>query len=259
MTWFYAINGEQLGPVPEEELQALAAAGRITPNTLVWKDGMASWEAFSKQFPSSGPALSVSLDGKTSCPICNKFFLPGELVNVAGTPVCATCKPIALQRLREGSLSSARSFRYGGFWVRFIAYVIDSLILSLLSFPVMIGASMLGIMSVDPNAETPEVSGIFLAGFGLIYLLFVFATFFYHGWFLSRKGATPGKMAMGLQVVNPDGSFLTLGRGMLRILAQIVSAIILYIGFIMVAFDNEKRSLHDRLMNTRVVYKDGRN
>jgi uncharacterized RDD family membrane protein YckC len=75
----------------------------------------------------------------------------------------------------------------------------------------------------------------------------------YEGVFVSRFAATPGKMALNLKVVRPDGSPLSLGRAFARYFAKVLSGLILGIGFIMAGFDSQKRALHDRLCDTRVI------
>jgi uncharacterized RDD family membrane protein YckC len=62
-------------------------------------------------------------------------------------------------------------------------------------------------------------------------------------------------MAVGLKVVRTDGSGLGWGIAVGRFFMYIVSGIILLIGYIMAGFDEEKRALHDRVCDTRVIYK----
>ena len=79
----------------------------------------------------------------------------------------------------------------------------------------------------------------------------VFATYF-----IGRFAATPGKMICGLKVVTPDGAgSVSYARAAGRHLSEYISMIILAIGYIMAAFDSEKRALHDRICNTRVIKK----
>jgi uncharacterized RDD family membrane protein YckC len=54
-------------------------------------------------------------------------------------------------------------------------------------------------------------------------------------------------------VVTPSGGKINYGLACGRFFAEIASAMILYIGYIMVGFDEEKRALHDRICNTRVI------
>lgn len=74
----------------------------------------------------------------------------------------------------------------------------------------------------------------------------------YEIYFISQQGATPGKMACGLRVVTPEGGRIV-GRAIGRYFAKFLSAIILCIGYIMIAFDAEKRGLHDQICDTRVI------
>jgi uncharacterized RDD family membrane protein YckC len=77
----------------------------------------------------------------------------------------------------------------------------------------------------------------------------------YTTFFVGKYGATPGKMACGLQVVRPDGGRVTYLRAFGRYFAEWLSQITLLIGYIIAAFDDEKRSLHDLICDTRVIRK----
>ncbi|MGD9371632.1 MAG: RDD family protein, partial [Desulfobacterales bacterium] len=75
----------------------------------------------------------------------------------------------------------------------------------------------------------------------------------YDTWFVGKYGATPGKMACKLKVVVADRSRVSFLRAFGRHFAKWLSSMILLIGFIMAAFDDEKRTLHDRVCETRVI------
>jgi uncharacterized RDD family membrane protein YckC len=62
-------------------------------------------------------------------------------------------------------------------------------------------------------------------------------------------------MIFGLQVVRPTGEGLTWGRAVARVFGRWLSSLTFLIGYIIAAFDSEKRALHDFLCDTRVVYK----
>jgi uncharacterized RDD family membrane protein YckC len=62
-------------------------------------------------------------------------------------------------------------------------------------------------------------------------------------------------MACGIKVVRPDGDRVSYARALGRYFAEILSGLILAIGYIMAAFDSEKRALHDHICSTRVVKK----
>lgn len=78
----------------------------------------------------------------------------------------------------------------------------------------------------------------------------------YKGFFISHGGQTPGKMAAGIQVITMDGGPVSLGRALLRPLAEYLSGILLCLGYLMAASAN-KRALHDHIAGTRVIYVEG--
>lgn len=126
---------------------------------------------------------------------------------------------------------------YGGFWIRMLAAVLDSLVLQ----AVFIGFNAaMGIHFFDP----PFVVSVFQTIIALAY--YIILTVMY--------GQTLGKMATGIKVVQQDDRSNGWGRIIVReTIGKFISAIILCIGFIIIAFDREKRGLHDHLCNTRVV------
>jgi uncharacterized RDD family membrane protein YckC len=88
---------------------------------------------------------------------------------------------------------------------------------------------------------------------GLAYLLTIVGHACYDGLFIGRLGATPGKLAAGIRIIRTDGSRVGAGRAFGRYFAKLLSFFALGIGYIMVAFDSEKRGLHDMICDTRVV------
>lgn len=75
----------------------------------------------------------------------------------------------------------------------------------------------------------------------------------YTVYFMARHEATPGKLILGLRVVRADGSRLSVGRIVGRFFAEMLSGVIFFTGYVMAAFDERKRTLHDILCDTRVV------
>lgn len=98
------------------------------------------------------------------------------------------------------------------------------------------------------------------ASLGLFYFLSISSGLLigvlYTWFFLSRYEATPGKLALDLKVVRADGSKLSAGRICGRYFAEMLSSIVLCIGYLLVAFDREEhKALHDMLCDTRVIKK----
>jgi predicted Zn finger-like uncharacterized protein len=180
------------------------------------------------------------------CSVCNRTFPREEMVRFGPSLVCAACKPTYVQMLEQGA-SQPGIFRYGGFWIRFVAKFVDGLILGVVNL-------VLSFLIALPIARPNDPSTVLIASALSTLANFAFAIGM-TTWFLGRFGATPGKMAFGLVVVHPDGRSISYGRAFGRYFAELLSSITLGIGYLMVAFDDEKRALHDRICDTRVVYK----
>ena len=312
MSWYYADNGRQAGPVDDASFDALIRQGAIRQDTLIWKEGMSNWQPLSAVRPPAPapapapvpppPAAPVAPAyqpaqtfepspqsyqpqqqsyqpqpqqsyqpqqqyqqpaqpsyqpsyqpqqpaGGVTCANCGQMFAATDVVFIGNSYVCAACKPVFLQRMREGGApAAAGARRYGGFWIRFAAALIDGIIIgvagAIITYPITFAVA-----SVFNNAF------MLIAISGLLTLVRMGMGAAYSGYFLSTKGATPGKQLLGLQVIRSDGSGITFVRGACRYLAQIISALILLLGYIIAAFDNERRTLHDHLCDTRVVYR----
>jgi uncharacterized RDD family membrane protein YckC len=79
----------------------------------------------------------------------------------------------------------------------------------------------------------------------------------YEIFFIGAYGATLGKMLMKIKVVTPEGGRISYARATGRHFAKLLSGIILYIGYLMAFWDDEKRALHDRMCGTRVIVQQG--
>ena len=250
MNWFYALNGQQAGPVDDAALDRLVQNGTIAPSTLVWYSGMAQWQPYTdaRRTVPGAPLAAVPGAGQAQCSQCGQILPADEIVRVENYNVCATCKPMLLQKLREGVSPAVGAYglaamQYGGFWIRFGAAFLDGLILS----PFIYGPLIY-------NAVTRGQDGLQHPGVLFTVLQYVIPII-YETFLIGRYGATFGKMACRLRVVRPDGSRVTYLRALGRHFAKILSSIILCVGYIMVAFDKEKRALHDHICDTRVEIK----
>jgi uncharacterized RDD family membrane protein YckC len=151
--------------------------------------------------------------------------------------------------------ATARYLDYAGFWRRFGAYIIDTVILNALSLG--IGAvTGLGISAAD-NATDIETFKYFFSSYFLIYFaLSTVATMLYWGLFESSPlQATPGKMVLGIKVTDIDRNRISFWRAVGRYFSKILSGLILGIGYLMIAFTEKKQGLHDIMAGTLVVNK----
>jgi uncharacterized RDD family membrane protein YckC len=258
MNWYYAEGNRQVGPVTETEFQNLVNNGTIKAETLVWREGLANWVPYREISSPSGttpaPALpdaaavagtapAASSTGTVVCAECHQTFPVSETIQYGTVAVCANCKPVFVQKLREGATTTP-TFRYAGFWIRFVAKFLDGLILAvpflILFFLVLFPAIRAG---GQPGIGTQIFMQLIYWVMGAIYNIF----------FLGKFGATPGKMAVKIKVITADGTPVSYLRATGRYFAEILSGLICYIGYIIAGFDSEKRALHDHICSTRVI------
>lgn len=122
--------------------------------------------------------------------------------------------------------------RRAGFWIRFVAYLIDGVILGIVQGILM---AIFGAQSL-----TTTILSIIIS---LLYLI----------WYQSRNGQTLGKKLMGIKVIKVTGAPVTIGTLLLReIIGKAISALILFIGYLMAA-GPKKRALHDYIASTVVI------
>jgi uncharacterized RDD family membrane protein YckC len=264
MNWYYANSGQRQGPITQAEFERLVGTSVITDQTLVWNETMPAWKAYGEvRLPSAGaPSAAPSAplgDDMAVCAVSGKVFSKREMIQYEGKWVSAPHRDEFFQRLRQG-IAPADEMRLAGFWVRFLAKIIDGIIVGVVSIPV----NMLCAFFLMGSANYFDQSAVASGGDGLVrMILFQVVTTLlgfaigvgYCLFFIPRYQATPGKMALGLKIVRADGTPLSKGRIVGRYFAELISMLILWIGYILAAFDDQKRALHDMICDTRVIKK----
>ncbi len=134
------------------------------------------------------------------------------------------------------------ALEYAGFWIRLGAAVVDFIILLLIMSIIYYAVFRFIRFMIPPS--------IFIIIFSLLSWLIGIA---YIVVFWVWRGQTPGKMITGIKVIRTDSSPITWQYALIRCGGCIVSAIILFIGFIWIAFDSHKQGLHDKIADTYVV------
>jgi uncharacterized RDD family membrane protein YckC len=137
--------------------------------------------------------------------------------------------------------------RPAGFRRRFVATMVDGAVISITLFPLDLMFTVLGGRDAQAPRYWLAMLGAYVVHTGLIFV--------YYGWFYKNKGATPGKLLMGLRVVDLEtGMNLSYGRTFLRdIVGKPIGYLTLFIGFILAGFRSDKRALHDLLASTQVI------
>jgi uncharacterized RDD family membrane protein YckC len=158
---------------------------------------------------------------------------------------------------------------YAGFGQRLLAFIIDVIIVgivySVIATPI-IAAMGLGIasevQSMDGMSEDQAAGaavgmiGTIMAGLGMIIMVsFIIQILYYSLMESSKLQASVGKLALGIKVVDMNGNRISFTKAVLRSFGKILSAMIMYIGYLMAAFTEKKQGLHDMIASTLVVKK----
>ena len=149
---------------------------------------------------------------------------------------------------------------YGGFWIRFLAHLIDHAILGAVAAPLFLIMALPGIVRIVHEAErsqeppSPElIVTIVSSVFVYIALAFV-GQWLYEALLTSSSWqGTIGKRVLHLKVVDEAGNRISFGRSTGRFFAKILSSMFFCIGFIMIGFTERKTGLHDMLAGTKVM------
>jgi len=150
---------------------------------------------------------------------------------------------------------------YGGFWIRLLAFIIDWVVLLILTWPLRL--FLFGFMGgFHPRIIVPNhpgmnpALGFMVAGGAFLGILRLFVGWLYWaGMQSSSYQATLGKMALGMKVTDLAGNRISFARATGRYFAKILSSMILFIGYFMIGFTERKQGLHDMLAGTLVLKK----
>jgi len=150
--------------------------------------------------------------------------------------------------------------RYAGFWRRFVAYIIDELMLGvfafilLIPFFLMIGLSAFSHHEFEPESSVGLVFAM-ISAYAFAICLIILGKWLYYALMESKKGATLGKMAMGLRVTDMQGNQISFGRATGRYFGKILSSLTLLIGYMIAGWTQQKQALHDILAGCLVILK----
>ncbi|GLR18902.1 RDD family protein [Portibacter lacus] len=151
-------------------------------------------------------------------------------------------------------------YEYAGFGQRFLAIIIDVIILGVCGSGVamLFGGLFIGTAGGSAMLSDGEIGeGAMLVGV-LLYLVFIFSMMV-AGWLYfalqesSSKMATLGKRAVGIVVTDMEGNRISFARATGRYFGKMISGAIMYVGYIMAAFTEKKQALHDMIANSLVM------
>ena len=175
------------------------------------------------------------------------------MTNAPPPPAWSDRQPVAIAEIG----------RPGGFWIRFVAYLIDAFIVSIAAgiiFGIFVVVIVLAGESTHLAGESTnddEISPFIAFGIAIAVLALIVINWLYEALMTSSpRGATLGKQALGLRIVRADGAQLSFGRATARhfLKVMITPLVPLAIGYLMAAFTARKRALHDFLADTLVIH-----
>ena len=147
--------------------------------------------------------------------------------------------------IRQASESKENKVQVIGFGRRFVAMMIDGLIVVFVSF---ILALLIGMVDVFLGG------GVLPWNLIITIVMLLFSVFYFTGKWVQTSGQTLGKLMLSIKVVNIDGSSLTFGNLFLRYIGYILSGAVASLGFFWVAIDKKRRGWHDILAKTFVIH-----
>lgn len=226
-------NGERHGPYKEEDIRQWLRSGKVSREDLGWREGLADWQPLGVLFPEEMPSEPPPVGASGSAPAAPMSSLP--------------------------QTNAAALEDYAGFWKRLAAFIIDTIILSIV-FKII--GTFFGISAAEDAMKQQMLGGMSI--------LDAYRGFYVHTWVYSTLTtvitwlyfatlessawqATIGKLALGVRVTDLKGARISFARGLGRYAAKFVSYIILLVGFLMIAFTARKQGLHDFMAGTLVL------
>ena len=197
---------------------------------------------------------TANVDGATFCTQCGKPLVvaaPPASTSYSGTPASVS-----------GAAYAPQLF-YAGFWLRFVAYLIDAVILGIvwavLLVVVIFASGVAAMLRNLPENPTPDMflRGAFVLAILALVAITMAITWLYYAWMESSPSqGTLGKMAMGLIVTDMRYQPVSFARASGRFFAKIITGLIpFFIGYIMAGFTAKKQALHDMIASCLVLRK----
>ncbi|HZV88408.1 MAG TPA: RDD family protein [Candidatus Binatus sp.] len=195
------------------------------------------------------------------CPTCGQAVT--LLVAPAPALAAITSAPMPLAPIAPASAGYG-GVAYAGFWLRFVAYLIDGVIsgiafvILLIPLFVLTGAGA-AISRIGSGEDISDDVAAFL-GIGFIFgffgIIFLVSWLYYALSESSSWQATPGKKMLNLKVTDMTGEPISFARASGRFFARIITHMIpLAIGYILAGFTEKKQAIHDMIASCLVLRK----
>jgi uncharacterized RDD family membrane protein YckC len=218
---------------------------------------------------------SLVENGAAFCPACGQAVqasaamstgLPAGGSSVAALPTGydPNTYPAAASQTVPPVVYAQPTVQYAGFWLRVVAYLIDSVVMSLgfmaLFIPFAIMTGLTAVLGNIRPGEDPRDVGAVLGGTFFLGLFTVVALAFLGGWLYHAKmessawQATLGKKALNLRVTDLHGARISFARASGRHFAKLITGMIpLGVGFMLAGLTERRQALHDMIASCLVL------
>ena len=260
---FVLVDGSPRGPVPHAFVEDRVRSGTWPSNISVAVVGSSNWKPFIEPAARAAPAApTMPLDQQATVAFST---LSPELATAKPAPAAApapemrmsAAAPAAASRppaaaVAPGDLLPEGGIIHAGFWRRFAAYTLDSIIVSVAMLVVF---GLLGVATAALIAGDHGGLAALVVFFG--YASLIVGMWLYFAKFESGKWqATPGKRVMGIKVTDDRGQRIGFGRATGRFFGKIISGMIMNVGYMMAGFTARKQGLHDMMAGCCVVFRE---
>ncbi|QWP77178.1 RDD family protein [Lysobacter sp. K5869] len=290
--WYYSDEERNRhGPLEPAQMTALHERGELGPDTLVWRDGLSLWRPWRELAgeliaapgfaPAADPAQAERASAERTAAAVTAALAQAETgaalsgARAASTPIATGAGTTAAQSA-EGAAAPHSPYSApraevaensevvhgadvvpAGFWRRAAAYLIDSTLVGMAYYAIFTTLFLLvfvvGLVGDGTKwleNATAMTALMMVVSYGLYGIVSVA---YYAGLESSSMQATLGKLAVGIKAVGADGERLSRGRALARWASSFVSYATFGVGYLMVAFTDRKRGLHDLVARTQVV------
>lgn len=205
--------------------------------------------------PGNAESLIGRAGGELYCGKCGAEIADGkEKCDACGQPVAQVDE--RGESGGTGSANSAKRVAYAGFWLRAVAFVLDLMIITLASFPVLL---RLIEENVGSQPSMHDYIAFYSSGtrqaIAFQLLLQLICWLYFAAFESSAWQATPGKRILGLYVTDLKGQRISFLRATGRYIGKALEDLTLFIGFVMAGFTAKKQALHDIVASCLVLKK----
>lgn len=270
MQWYYADAGRQVGPLDDAALDELVRTGVVRDDTLVWREGMATWQPHATARPR--PVPQVPPPAPTGVPVsmgfcseCGRQYPSDQFVKVGNASVCPVCRPTYSQGAVSPPPASGTTFHPGQYadWAnRAIGYLIDSIfvvVVVVVFYTIMITffSGAIGFGSVFGSGGTQGIGALGCCCLLALWPAAMIAVGIYNKVHLvSQRGYSIGQGVMKIKIVDAQGRLLTFQTALIRLLAQAGLSfipILHILDLIWPLWDPQRQTLHDKAVGSFAI------